>query len=72
MALREQAVKLYVEGMNLRCIGRMLGVNHQSVANWVNEYAALLPAAAPPDEVTTLELDELFTFVGEKKTSPTS
>jgi len=69
-ALREQAIKLYVEGMNLRRIGRLLEVNHQSVANWVNEYSATLPTAPQPESVATLELDERFTFVGEKKTSP--
>ncbi len=69
-ALREQAIKLYVDGMNLRRIGRTLAVNHQSVANWVNEYSATLPTAPQPEQVATLELDELFTFVGAKKRSP--
>lgn len=34
--VRDQAVKLYLEGMNLRRMGRILGVHHQSVANWAN------------------------------------
>ena len=54
----------------MRRIGRVLGVNHQSVANWVKAYAAQLPAAPVPSEVETVELDELFTFV-EKKSPPT-
>ena len=70
--VRDQAIRLYVEGMNLRRIGRILGVNHQSVANWVNAYADRLPAAPVPENVETVELDELFTFVGDKKTQPTS
>lgn len=68
---KEQALKLYLEGNGLRRIGRLLSVNHQSVANWVNSAHARLPAqaggrsaAAPPE---TLEVDELFTFVGSKK-----
>jgi len=71
-ATRDQAVRLYVEGMNLRRIARILGVNHQSVANWVNAYARRLPDAPVPEAVQTAELDELFTFVGSKKTAPTS
>ena len=63
-------MKLYVDGMNIRRIGRTLGVNHQSVANWVKAHVAQLPAAPVPTEVETLELDELFTFV-EKKSPPT-
>lgn len=71
--VRQQAVKLYLEGMNLRRIGRILGVNHQSVTNWVNAYHDSLPAAqAPVARPETLEMDELFTFIGSKKRKPTS
>ncbi len=66
--LHEQAVRLYLEGMSLRATGRILGVVHQSVANWVAEAAAHLPTLvsdATPTE--TVEVDELFTFVGRKK-----
>ena len=70
---RREAVRLYLEGANFRRIGRVLGVNHQSVVNWVNAYHAGLPAAARPvSEPETLEMDELFTFVGSKKARPTS
>jgi transposase-like protein len=71
-ATRAQAVRLYLEGMNLRRIARILGVNHQSVANWVNAHALRLPNAPVPERVDTAELDELFTFVEQKKTAPTS
>ena len=70
---KREAVRLYLEGANFRRIGRILSVNHQSVVNWVNSYHASLPA--PEQAVTapaTLEMDELFTFVGSKKRKPTS
>jgi transposase-like protein len=70
---RREAVRLYLEGTNFRRIGRVLGVNHQSVVNWVNSYHAGLPAAEPSVAAPeTLEMDELFTFVGSKKGKPTS
>ena len=70
---KREAVRLYLEGVNFRRSGRVLGVNHQSVVNWVNSYHASLPAAAPPVAAPeTLEMDELFTFVGSKKGQPTS
>lgn len=70
---RREAVRLYLEGTNFRRIGRVLGVNHQSVVNWVNAYHASLPAAAQAVAAPeTLEVDELFTFVGSKKVRPTS
>ena len=66
--LRQQALELYLQGMGQRAIGRFLKVNHQSVANWIK-------AAAPPDTPSpqpataeVIELDELYTFVGQKKT----
>ena len=66
-------MRLYLEGTNFRRIGRVLGVNHQSVINWVNSYHASWPAArqsvAAPE---TLEMDELLTFVGSKKRRRTS
>jgi len=71
MTLRQQAVQLYVDGMNLRRIARMLHVNHQSVANWVKAQAAQLPSAPIPETVDTVELNEVFTFV-EKKSLRTS
>ena len=71
-ALREQALRMYVDGMNFRRIARHLGVHHQSVINWVNAYAEALPEAPVPDEVEVVEMDELHTFIGGKKTRSTS
>ena len=75
-SLRHQAVKMYVEGINFRRIGRLLGVNHQTVVNWVNAYHRSLlpkPTCSPPDvSADVIEMDELFTFVGEKNTKPMS
>jgi transposase len=72
--VRRQALQLYVDGMNFRRIGRTLGITHRTVINWVNAYGAQVPDASPvpADELEVNELDELFTFVGHKKTKPTS
>ena len=69
-SLRQSAVKMYVDGLNFRRIGRLLGVNHQTVVNWVNAYHRSLPpkpTCPPPDtRADVIEMDELFTFVGQK------
>ena len=73
LALRKQALTLYLEGTSFRAIGRLLGIHHQSVSNWITEAASALPAQvtdATPAE--TIELDELYTYGREKKTKPTS
>lgn len=71
--VRHQALQMYVDGMNFRRIARTLGVAHRSVINWVNAHAAQLPdrPPTPADELEVNELDELFTFVGSKKTQST-
>ena len=71
--LRELAVKMSVDGLNYRRIGRLLGVDHKSIMLWVKASADSLPEQAPiPQQVSVAEQDELFTFVGRKKTKPTS
>lgn len=69
--LRLLAIRMYVEGNSYGCIGRVLKVNPQSVANWVSQYTAKLPNAPLPTKVKKAELDELYTFVGKKKTKST-
>ena len=67
--VREKAVRMYVEGNNFRRIGRLLNVNHQSVVNWVNAYhERVKDTVAVPLSTPTIEIDELWSFVGEKKT----
>ena len=63
--VRHRALALYVDGLNFRRIGRILGISHQTVANWVKAHADSLPDTPPvPDDVVEVEeLDELFTFV---------
>jgi transposase-like protein len=72
---RRQAVQMVLDGTNFRRVARLLGVNHQSVVNWFRRATtSLTPKQAPRPEVgddDTVELDELFTFVGAKKTKST-
>ena len=59
--LRLQAVRMYVGGMNYRWIGRHLGVDHKSVMHCGKAYTDQLP-----DDVSNEEMDELYTFLGQK------
>jgi transposase-like protein len=38
--VRQQAVQFYLDGMNLRRIGRRLGIDHKTVSLWLKARAA--------------------------------
>jgi transposase-like protein len=40
---RKAVIRLFLEGMGLCEIGRALNINHQTIANWVNDYVAQQP-----------------------------
>lgn len=66
--MRKRAAEMYVDGGNLRRIARDLKVAPQTVAFWVTDLAEALPNAPMPEEVREAEMDEIFTFIGDKKT----
>ena len=66
------AIRMYVEGNSYRAVARILKINPQSVVNWVKRYTERLPNAPVPKRPKVAELDELFTYVGQKKTKFTS
>jgi hypothetical protein len=67
--LRESALKHYAEGVGLRATERLLGVSHNSVMNWVRqEVAGLALAQVDAAQIDIIEADELWTYVGSKKT----
>lgn len=69
--LRAQAVRLHLEGMSFRGVGKVLGVNFQSVINWFNQAHEQLPHTVEDSSPTeTVEMDELFTYVGKKRNKP--
>jgi len=70
--MRQTAIGMYVDGLNLRRIARHLGLHHRTVSLWVKAYVAQLPAVPVPSTVKEAEMDELFTFIGEKKSESTS
>jgi transposase-like protein len=65
--LKEQALKLYLEGLGHRAIGRILGVHHKTVSRWLFQAAQAIPASLPQTEACSLiKIDELCTFIAKK------
>ena len=69
---RMLALRMYVEGSSQRSIARILKISPQSVSNWINAYISKLPPAPLPNKPEVAELDELYTFLNQKKTKSTS
>ncbi len=67
--VRQECLKMYVNGMGFRAIERVKGVHHTTIIKWVKQVGELLPDAYNPNVIPQVcELDELETFVGLKKT----
>jgi transposase-like protein len=68
--VKQQCLKLYLNGNGFRAIQRTQAVHHTTVIHWVKQTGKLLPDAYDPDVTPQVgELDELETFVGSKKTN---
>ena len=65
---RRFGLSMYLEGLGFSSIGRLLNVSHVSVQNWVKKYGSELKQIRNPKPVRIMELDELHTYVGTKKT----
>jgi transposase-like protein len=67
--VRRLALKMYLEGLGFRQIGRILEISYVTVYSWIKKWGSSvdLPVSVEPIEV--VELDELHTYIGEKKTT---
>ena len=68
LEVKENCLKMYVNGLGFRAIERITGVNHNTVIRWVRSAAETIPDAPEVQEIPEItEIDELQTFVGKKK-----
>jgi transposase len=67
--LKRDALILYLEGLGFRSIGRYLGVSHVAVFNWIKSFGQSIDNIRSDDKIEIIEIDEMHTYVGSKKTS---
>lgn len=67
--VRLQALTLHLEGYSFRQIARLLNVNHQSVVNWITDFANLLAQDLPPSILELAVLDGFYVPPDRKKRS---
>ena len=67
LAHKQQACQVYLEGMKMRAIGRVLGIHHKTVSPWLVQAAQALSANSPKTEAYSfIEIDEICTFIAKK------
>lgn len=66
-SVKRQALHLYLEGLGFRSIGRFLGVSHVSVQRWIKKFGQELEELKSENEISIVEVDEMHTYIGNKK-----
>ncbi len=66
---KRKALQLYLEGLGFRSIGRILNVSNVSVLNWIRNFGEKVKELqADNDLIKYTELDEMHSYIGNKKT----
>jgi len=60
---------LYVNGLSFRAIAKIVKASHKAVYDWVRKFGIDTYERAKPSGPIAVELDEMWHFVGSKKTS---
>ena len=66
--LKRQALELYLEGLGFRSIGRFLKCSHVAVYHWIKAYGESIETIRSVSGVDIIEMDEMHTYIGTKKT----
>jgi len=65
--VKQMALDLYLEGLGFRAIGRILKISHGTVYQWVRKTGESLELPKTEGPVAVVELDEMHSYVGQKK-----
>jgi len=63
------AFEMYLEGLGFRAIGRLLKISYGTVYQWIKKWGSSVRLPKRNGEVEFVELDEMHTYVGRKKTT---
>jgi len=59
---------LYLEGLGFQSIARLLNVSHVAVIKWIKKYGKQLKELKSDKPIKIIELDEMHSYIGTKKT----
>jgi transposase-like protein len=63
------AFEMYLEGLGFRAIGRILKISYGTVYQWIRKWGKNLELPKRNEPIEVVELDELHTYVAQKKTT---
>ena len=66
---KAMAVTLYTIGLSIRAIARLIGVSPTAVLKWIKTFAKTHYEKPAPGDAIIVELDEMWHYLGSKKTS---
>jgi transposase len=66
--VKRLALELYLEGLGFRSIGRIVKFSNVTILNWIREFGAQLEPIRRDAPVVVMELDEMHSYIGSKKT----
>lgn len=67
--VRRMALELYLEGLGFRAIGRILKISYGTVYKWIKKWGEKSSLPKNVGKNKNVEIDELHTYVGSKKTT---
>ena len=67
--VRKLALEMYLEGLGFRAIGRILKISYGTVYAWIKEWGSKVDLPQSSQPVAVVELDEMHSYVGSKKTT---
>ena len=67
--IRRLAFEMYLEGLGFRAIGRILKISYVTVFQWIKKWGKNLELPKRNEAISVVELDEMHTYVSQKKTT---
>ncbi len=68
-ATKRIALQMYLEGLGFHSISRLLNVSHVAVQKWIKAFGKEIENYKNDLPVKIVEMDELHTYIGRKKTT---
>jgi len=66
---RRMALEMYLEGVGFRGIGRLLRISFGTVYQWIKKWGEQVDLPVRTESISIVELDELHSYVIQKKTT---